>query len=503
MTRRTLLQLPGAAAAAPFAQTSRTAAAAARQAPPNILFLMVDQMTPFLTPMYSRQAATMPNLQRLASEGVVFENAYCNSPLCVPSRMSMFSGRLAGAIDGWDNASVFHADIPSFVHYLRSAGYETTVSGKAHYIGPDQYHGFHARLTPDIYPTWYDFLHPWVKGPYWIEGTSIQAELAHLGPSEVNTQIDYDSTAYEHGLEYLRRYAMRGKGRPPFFLNVSFTQPHDPYCAPAKYLDMYRNAEIPMPHPYDDIRKLSPTYEWVEIVHGIDREKVPPAKVRETRRNYMAMCTWVDDRIGGVLAELRRLGLADNTFIVFTSDHGDMQGEKGQWFKRIYLEWSARVPMVLNWAGRLRPGRNASLVSLVDLFPTFVEAAGGKVETAIDGKSLLPLADGREDGREREVIGQYCGEGLIEPECMVRRGQYKYIAVNNYAPQLYDLKADPYETVNFAGRPEYAAVEKQLRERSQVGWDGPSVKRRVMANQADREFERNIKGYMNDNLWKA
>jgi choline-sulfatase len=507
MTRRTLMQLPAAAAAPSLnaAGAAQTAAAPGGRKP-NILFLMVDQMTPFMIGPYGQKAAITPNLDRLARSGAVFDNAYCNAPLCVPSRASMFSGRLPSAIDAWDNASEFRADIPTIMHYLRAAGYQTSVSGKTHFIGPDQYHGFHERLTPCIYPTHFKFMHAWSKGPYWIEGTSVQTGLGKLGVSEINGQIDFDSMTLGRALERLNRYALDRKYKSdlaPLFLNVSFTHPHDPYCAPRKYLDMYRDAEIPMPKPYDDIRKLSPTYEWVRIVHGLDKETPSPDKVREARRCYLAMCTWIDERIGQLLAEVERLGMARDTLVVLTGDHGDMCGEKGQWFKRIYLEWSARVPLIASWPGRIPAGRRvAAPVSLLDLLPTFAEAAQVAVTTHIDGRSLLPLAEGREEGRDHEVIGEYFGEATIEPIRMVRRGDFKYIATHEYPPQLYDLKRDPDETVNAAGRPEYRTMEAELHARAEKGWDAPELKRRVMTSHAEREFLRNIPDYLVAGLWQ-
>lgn len=508
MTRRTWMQLPAAALAAgpnasPSTAADSAAPAGAGNKPPNILFIMVDQMTPFMMSCYGQRAAITPNLDRLARNGTVFDNAYCNAPLCVPSRTSMFAGRLTAAVESWDNASEFRADTPTIMHYLRAAGYHTAVSGKTHFIGPDQYHGFHERLTPCIYPTHFKFMHPWSKGPYYIQGTSVQLGLGKLGPSEVNGQIDFDTMAFSRALEKLSRHALDGKNAPPLFLNVSLTQPHDPYCAPRKYLEMYRDASIPMPKPHDDIRKLSPTYEWVRIVHGLDKETPSPEKVREARRCYLAMCTWLDDRIGQLLSEVERLGMSGNTLVVLTSDHGDMLGEKGQWFKRMYLEWSARIPLIMSWPGRVPAGKRvSSLVSLVDLLPTFAEAAGVQVRTRIDGQSLLPLLDGRDSGANREVIGEYFGEGTIEPIRMVRRGDYKYITVNGYPPQLYDLKRDPGENVNAAGRAEYAAVEKELRARAEKDWDAPALKRAVMASHAERDFLRSIDGYLVSGLWQ-
>jgi choline-sulfatase len=181
-----------------------------------------------------------------------------------------------------------------------------------------------------------------------------------------------------------------------------------------------------------------------------------------------------------------------------------MLGEKGQWFKRIYLEWSARVPLIVRYPGRVPAGKRVgALVSLVDLFPTFTEAAGVEPRTHIDGRSLMPLMDGREGGRDREVIGEYFGEGTLEPVRMVRRDTYKYITVSGHPPQLYDLKKDPGETVNFAGRTEYASVEKALRARAERDWDAPALKRKVIESHAERDFLRSIKGYMGPNLWKA
>ncbi len=499
MTRRTLMQLPATAALMP---ETRAAQPARSGRPPHILFILVDQMTPFMIGPYGQRAAITPNMDRLARGGVVFDNAYCNAPLCVPSRMSMFAGRLPNAIESWDNASEFKAEVPTMMHYLRRAGYHTAVSGKTHFIGPDQYHGFNERLTPCIYPTHFAFMHPWSKGPYWIQGTSIQVGLAKVGPSETNGQALFDELAFNRGMDKLRDHVLRSKDQP-LFLNVSFTQPHDPYCAPKKYLDMFRNVEIPMPKPHGDIRKLSPTYEWVRIVHGLDRETPSPEKVREARRCYLAACTWLDEKIGAMMAELERLGLAKDTMVVFASDHGDMLGEKAQWFKRMYLEWSARVPLIVSHPGRLPAGKRIGApVSLVDLMPTFAEAAGINVTTPVDGRSLLPLADGREDGRDREVIGDYCGEATIEPIRMVRRGAHKYVAVNGHGPQLYDLAKDPDENVNVAGRREYAETEAALHARAVRDWDGPAIKRKVMASHTDRDFLRGIPGYMNPDLWK-
>ncbi|HTM49126.1 MAG TPA: choline-sulfatase [Bryobacteraceae bacterium] len=492
MTRRDFARLPafGAAPALPSpAQAQRRAAAGG---PPNIIFFMADQMTPFMTGPYGQKLAHTPHLDALAGAGVVFENAYCNSPLCVPSRLSMFTGRLPQQVGAYDNASEFAAHHPTLLHYLRRAGYRTAVSGKTHFIGPDQLHGFDERLSPCIFPADFAMLPDWSLGPVYNKGTSMQSMLRALGPSVWNRQLAFDQMTFDRSIERLRQHAL-ARDAQPLFLNVSLTQPHDPFTTTREFLDIYKDAELPLPRDHGDIRRLSPTYEWFVIHHGTDREKLSPEKIREARRNYLGMISWVDDKVGRLMGELRRLGLADNTIVVFTSDHGEMLGEHGQWSKRLMLEWSARIPLIMAGTSRIAAGRRvAAPVSLLDLFPTFAEIAGAKIETPLDGHSLMPLVSGAADGRDREVIAEYMGEGPIEPIRMLRSRAMKYIMVNGYGPQLYDLSRDPEESVNLAGNSGYSAVESQLRKRIETGWDGPALKKAVLASQRERAVVRSI-----------
>ncbi len=447
---------------------------------------MADQLTPFMTSVYGQKAARTPNLDRLAKGGTVFDNAYCNSPLCVPSRTSLFTGTLPAKIEAWDNAAEFAAHRPTFVHYLRRAGYRTVVSGKTHFIGPDQMHGFDERLTPCIFPAGFAMLPDWRLGARLNNGTSMQSMLRMLGPSTWTKQLGYDEEAFQRSMARLRAYAT-GKREQPLFLNVSFTQPHDPFTTTKEFLDLYRAEDMPLPRDDGDIKKLSPTYEWFEIFHGTNLERLPPEKIREGRRNYLGMISWVDNRVGQLMDELDRLRMTNDTVVIFTSDHGEMCGEHGQWSKRLMLEWSARIPLIVSAPGRFAAGRrNTALVSLVDLFPTLTDLAGAKLETPLDGRSWIPLLNGSEDGREREVVAEYLGEGALEPIRMLRSGQRKIIVTNGYGPQLFDLERDPGETVNLSGERDYAAVEKKLLAKVEQNWDGPGLKRAVMGSQQER-----------------
>jgi choline-sulfatase len=463
--------------------------------PPNILFIMADQVTPFMLGPYGQKVAHTPNLDQLARTGTVFDSAYCPSPLCVPSRIGMFTGRWPLKSQGYDNASEFGAHIPTFVHYLKRAGYRTAAAGKCHFVGPEQKHGLDERLTPDIFPAGFSMLPDWQRGPVFNQGTSAEAQMRMLGPSQWTAQLGYDQMTFDRVMAWLREYSLRPQPREPFFLNVSFTQPHDPFTTTQEFLDLYKDAEIPLPQDYGDIRRLSPTYDWFEIHHGINRVKLTPDRIREARRNYLGMVSWVDDRIGKLLAELRRLELDQNVVVIFTSDHGEMLGEHHQWSKRLMLEWSCRVPLIVSAPGQLPEGKRVQApVSLVDLFPTFADLAHTPLDTEVDGRSLLPLLTGAESGEERTVVAEYLGEGTIEPIRMIRRDQYKYITVNGYPPQLYDLHTDPNERVNVAGRAEYSAAEAQLRALAEKDWDGPALKKAVIQNQQDRKVVRSVKG---------
>ena len=493
MRRRDLLHW--SAAALPVRKVNAGSQPSLISAParlPNIIFFLADQMTPFMTSPYGQKVARTPHLERLAGGGTLFENAYCNSPLCVPSRVSLFTGRLPAQVAAYDNASEFEAHRATLMHYLRRAGYLTVVAGKCHFIGPDQLHGFDERLTPCIFPAGFSMLPDWRLGPVYNKGTSVQSLLRALGPSPTNRQIAFDQMVFDRSLERLRRYAADGS-KQPLFLNISLTHPHDPFTTTQEYLDLYKDADIPLPKDQGDIRRLSPTYEWFVVHHGLDREKIPSQRIREARRNYLGMISWVDDKLGRLMQELQKLGMADNTMVVFAADHGEMMGEHGQWSKRLMLEWSCRVPMILYGPGRIAAGRRITApVSLLDLFPTFCEMAGAKVESPMEGRSLLPLIDGRQDGRDRTVIAEYLGEGALEPIRMVRLGHHKYITVNNYPPQLFDLAKDPEESLNVAGKQEYASVEKELQVRAESGWDGNALKAAVQASQQERAMVRSI-----------
>jgi len=464
---------------------------------PNILMVMADQMTPFMTSPYGHPTAQTPAMEALAARGTVFENAYCNAPLCCPSRASMLTGRLGSAIDSYDNASELPAHRPTMVHHLRRAGYETTLSGKMHFIGPDQLHGFEQRLTTDIYPSAIQWIPDWSKGN--VPNPSNRGPMANLldqsGVCEWSLQLDYDEETHFRAMEYLRRIGRESMGdrrERPWFLCVSYTHPHDPYCITRKYWDRYAGAEVPMPEAPPAGHTPHTVDDWVDTFHGFPLRPITTDDVRTARRGYLGEISYIDDKLGDLLGALDTFGMRDDTIVIFTSDHGEMLGEHGHFFKRTHYEWSVRVPLIVSVPGQASGAghRSARVVSLVDLFPTLLEMAGLDTPDGLDGHSVLPLVNGQEDGWPDEMICENLGEGTWRPIRQIRRGRYMYVYAHGASPLLYDLEADPNQWVNLAGQPELAQIEGDLHRRLLTGWDPEQAERRIIADQQSRFFLR-------------
>ena len=459
---------------------------------PNILFVMVDQLAAPALPTYGHRQVQAPHISRLAERSVVFDSAYCNFPICAPSRFSLLSGRLPHAIDAFDNASEFAASTPTMAHYLRDAGYNTILCGKMHFIGPDQLHGYQERLTTDIYPADFAWTPDWSKGPAFRPTGVSMRPVVEAGPCIRSLQMDYDDEVEYRAVQRLYDLA-RAPGQQPFFLTVSFTHPHPPFVAPQRHWDLYRHEDIDMPRvPEIPYEQLDPHSQWLYIAHAQNEYTVTPEDVRRARHAYYGMVSYVDEKVGSVLRTLEETGLAQDTLVVLCGDHGEMLGERGMWFKQCFYEWSVRVPLMLSMPARFAPRRVAAPVSLVDLLPTFMDVAraGRPFEPveALDGRSLLPLAQGQADGADRTVISEYSSEGVCAPSRMVREGRYKYIFTHGLPPLLFDLQDDPDEMHNLAGRPETDAVQQHMHAQLVQGWDPATMHARILASQRRRLF---------------
>lgn len=453
---------------------------------PNILLVMCDQLSAQSLRAYGNRVCRTPTIDRLAGEGVVFENAYSNFPLCAPARFSLMTGRLPSRIGAFDNAAELPAAIPTFAHYLRSAGYYTCLSGKMHFVGPDQLHGFEDRLTTEIYPS--DF--GWTPRPTTPDSTDSDESSGVSGVDIVNDsgpiawsmQLDHDDEVHHRARRRLHELARDSRDRP-FLLTVSYTQPHDPFVITRPYWDMYADAEIDAPRvPALPAEARDPHTRFLFEHYGIDRGAISPETTRRARRGYYGMISWLDARIGELVATLDALGLADDTVIVLTADHGEMLGERGQWFKKTFFERAVRVPMLVHAPKRWRAARRRDLVSLVDVLPTLAEIAGlgaAAIVTPLDGVSLVPALGGGALARQNRVASEHLDEGAPAPRVMLRENDFKLIASPAYPPMLFDLDADPDELTDLAASPAHRDVLQRLLAAVADGWDLDRLAREI------------------------
>jgi len=456
---------------------------------PNILFLMADQLSASALPPGGSSFVKAPHLDSLARDGVWFENNYCAAPLCAPSRFSLLTGSLPARIGAWDNSAEFPATVPTVAHYLRNLGYRTSLSGKMHFCGPDQLHGFEERLTTDIYPSDFgwtpDWRHPEVR-PNWYHN---MLSVLQAGPCIRSNQLDYDDEVTYAARRQLYDLARSSDGRP-WFLTVSWTHPHDPYAALPRLMDLYNERDIPLPKTRAADVPLDPHSARLRAVSDMKEGEPSDAQVRRARHAYWANVTYIDEQVGTLLAVLKESGLDGDTVVVFTTDHGDMLGERGLWYKMCWFEDACRVPLIVWGPGLFAPRRVAQSVSGVDLLPTLVEVGlGGRPFTPaspIDGRSLLPHLRGR--GGHDEAIGEYCGEGSVSPQLMLRRGRWKYLAAPGDPEQLYDLHQDPLERHNLAATEGAAEALKAFRTQAAGHWSTDLVREQVLLSQDQRRL---------------
>ncbi|PYH46936.1 putative choline sulfatase [Aspergillus saccharolyticus JOP 1030-1] len=418
---------------------------------PNILYIMADQMAAPLLAFHDKDSPIKtPHLNKLAEEGVVFESAYCNAPLCAPSRFVMVTGQLPSKIGAYDNASDLPADIPTYAHYLRNEGYHTALAGKMHFCGPDQLHGYEQRLTSDIYPGDYGWSVNWDEPdirPDWYHNMS---SVMEAGPVVRTNQLDFDEEVMYKSTQYLYDH-VRQRGDQPFCLTVSMTHPHDPYAMTKEYWDLYEDVEIPLPkHGAIPQDQQDPHSQRVLKCIDLWGKEMPEERIKAARRAYYAACTYVDTNVGKLLKVLDNCGLRDDTIVVFTGDHGDMLGERGLWYKMTWYEGSARVPMIVHAPKRFAAKRVSENVSTMDLLPTFADLVGASLVPGLplDGVSLLPYLTGEDGVKTDTVLGEYMAEGTQSPTVMIRRGRWKFVYSLIDPPMLFDVVADPQERVN-------------------------------------------------------
>ena len=451
----------------------------------NILIIMVDQLNGTLFPDGPAEWLHAPNLKALAAKSARFKNAYTASPLCAPGRASFMSGQLPSRTQVYDNAAEFASSIPTYAHHLRRAGYQTCLSGKMHFVGPDQLHGFEERLTTDIYPPDFgwtpDYRKPGERIDWWYHN---MGSVTGAGVAEITNQMEYDDEVCYNATRKLYDLS-RGHDARPWCLTVSFTHPHDPYVARQKYWDLYEDCEHLLPDigpiPYADQDAHSK-----RILDANDHEnfEITEEQIRRARRAYFANISYLDDKVGELLQTLE--DTRQKATILFVADHGDMLGDRGLWFKMSFFEGSARVPFMISGPD-VPAGLFETPVSNIDVTPTLCDIAGVSMEEVMawtEGMSLLPLANGVE--RTEPVAMEYAAEGSFSPLVCLRYGKWKYTRCLLDPDQLFDIEADPNEVNNLAGVAKHQGTLEQLRAKSEARWDLDAFDAAVRESQARR-----------------
>jgi choline-sulfatase len=457
---------------------------------PNILVIMVDQLNGTLFPDGPAEFLHTPHLTALAARSARFANNYTASPLCAPARASFMSGQLPSRTQVYDNAAEFISSIPTYAHHLRAAGYHTCLSGKMHFVGPDQLHGFEERLTTDIYPADFgwtpDYRKPGERIDWWYHNLG---SVTGAGIAETTNQMEYDDeVAFLAGqklFEFAR--ASHDPDSRPWSLTVSFSHPHDPYVARRKYWDLYENCQALDPE-VAFISYESQDVHSQRLYDACDHKTfdLTREQVRRSRRGYFANMSYVDDKIGELLSILERTHMLDDTIIVFASDHGDMLGERGLWFKMCFYEGSARVPLMFAGPG-IAPGRHDAPVSNLDVCPTLCDLARidiAAIDPWTDGETLAPVMRG--ETRTAPVLMEYAAEGSQAPLVAIRDGRFKFVHCEIDPPQLFDLESDPLERDNLAADPAHSETLAAFMAKVRARWDMAGFDAAVRESQARR-----------------
>lgn len=471
---------------------------------PNLLYIHSDQHNPFITGCYGDPLVETPHLDRLASQGVVFDAAYCTSPICVPSRMSMLTGQHPYQNQVWTNRHILHSGIPTFAHALGAVGYRSVLAGRMHVRGPDQLHGYADRLVGDHMPNN-------LGGPPGNMGilkgteTPVRKTLATSGPGQVAYQLhDEEVAAAAVGyLDQIGREQRAGLETAPFSLSVGFMLPHPPYVPRRAMYERYRDrVTLPRkPRAFDDERHPY-LRRWRSHTGS---ETVSEEEALNTRAAYWALVQETDALVGQILTALEANGLAENTLIIYTSDHGDMMGEHGLWWKHTFYEESVRVPLIMAWPGAIAPGNRCSrVVSALDVNATILDALNAPALPHSPGRSVLGLV--AQDAGATGAVGagrgtsewddlafaEYCEDQYSPPggayQRMIRRGQWKLIDYGDAPPQLFDLENDPDELEDRAADPSCAATVSELRAAVRADWNPDQIRAKMAAMDADNQI---------------
>jgi choline-sulfatase len=428
----------------------------------NVLFILSDEHSRRVLGCYGHRMIRTPNLDALAARGVRFADAYTNSPICVPARASLATGRYPHQIRFWDNGIAYDGSVPSWHHRLRDAGHEAVSIGKLHFRSSDDDNGFSQEIMPLHINDGIGDPMGWLRDPLPVRKATLRlAKDAGRGESSYQ---DYDEKITDAAVDWLKARAQgtnRGAAADkPWVLFVSLVCPHFPLIARPEFYDLYPEAEVPLPalrnpterapdHPYIAAFRECQIYE---------KGFVDEANVRRAIAAYFGLVSYTDHNVGRLMAALDAAGLTDNTRIIYSADHGDNLGTRGLWGKSTMYEESAGVPMIVAGPGLPQGVTCREPVTLADAFPTVVRWTGAPQHP--DDRDLpgLPLDEVVRNAPPRTVLCEYHATGAATGAFMIRAGRFKFFYYVGMPAQLFDLEADPQETRDLAQEPGYRGL---------------------------------------------
>lgn len=456
---------------------------------PNILFLLSDEHSyrcfSHLDPAGEGEPVHTPAWDALAEKSCVFHTAYCQVSLCTPSRICLLAGANPMTSGGWTNGAMLRPGIPTLPGTLSNAGYATCLMGKMHLGGDRQFVGFQHRPYGDLVG---QTGHQW-EPLHRHGGRAIGERLEDAGITEIPESALQEQVLARESIAWLREHQAHRPDQP-WMLCASFSRPHFPLTAPKRHVDRYDPERVPLPK----VGRSGDTANHpmtVGMQDGFKLDRVDETLTRKGRAGYFACVDYLDEIIGDMLQTLDRSGLLENTIIVYTSDHGELAGEHGMWWKNSWHEAAARVPLMISLPehrdGTLSPVRLQQPVSLADLYPTLCGLSGADVPAGLDGVDLSQaVRQGVEPERGAVFMDNPTprwGEGAEHR--MVREGKWKYVAFRAMPDLLFNMEDDPLEQRNLAGDSEHKDIASRLRAMVDATWDFAKAQRQCEQDLAE------------------
>ena len=446
--------------------------------PSNLLFILSDQHSRNAAGCYGHPLVQTPNIDRLAERGTRFTGAYTNCPICVPARASLATGRYVHQIGNWDNGIPYHGSTPSWGHRIRAQGHTVDSIGKLHFRSAEDDNGFTQEVDPlHVVEGIGDILSCIRENPPFRKK---RGGITGAGPGD-STYLRYDAGNADHACRWLAEHA---DDDTPWVLFLSFACPHPPYIAPEPFYNLYPPDRMPLasqarPESWPDHPAIDYFRRFFDFTESFDE-----SVIRNMMAAYYGACTYLDGQIGRALSALDENGLSDRTRVIYSSDHGECMGARGIFGKFTMYEESANVPFIM--AGPDVPeGRVVNTpISLVDCFPTVIEAVGAsraEEDADLPGDSLWEIA--QQPDADRTVFSEYHAVGSRHAFYMLRDRKYKYVYYVNDSPQLFDLETDLDEVADLSASPDHRPILRDFEDRLRAMLDPEATDARAKADQ--------------------